>query len=145
MTQSKFITLADLIAQVESNGNQYAVRFEPHFTPSDRNIFKMANLCKCSNETARVLCSMSFGYYQIMGNNLISLDLMITPFQFMAYTGQEIYFNRYCIRNNCEYTLDDVINDESKRLDFARKYNGPGNVEAYAQRIIDIYNEGNNQ
>ncbi len=133
-------TLADLIAQVESDGNQYAVRFEPHYTPKDQNTSKMAAICKCSNETARILCSMSFGYYQIMGDNLISLDLNVSPFEYMnAPTIQSIFLNRFLIRNNCEYTLGDIVNDEESRLDFAKKYNGPGNVDAYAARMLSIY------
>ena len=146
MTQSKFITLADLIAQAESSCNQYALRFEKAYIPQDQNIETMSIINKCSKITAEILCKMSFGLFQIMGNNLISLGLSSNVFVYCnSIAAQEQMFSRYCIRNNCEYTLDDVINDESKRLDFARKYNGPGNVEAYAQRIIDIYSKGNNQ
>ena len=140
MTQSKFTTLADLIAQVESGGNHFASRFEPAHEPRISFINQMVSIAKCNFVTAKILCSMSFGLYQIMGDELMDLDLTRHPFDYAGdITLQAEFFNRYCIRNNCEYTLDDVINDESKRLDFARKYNGPGNVEAYAQRIIDIY------
>jgi len=84
---------------------------------------------------------MSFGLFQIMGNNLISLGLSINVFQYCnSVAAQDQMFSRYCIRNNCEYSIDEFINDESKRIDFARKYNGPAHPEVYAQRIIDIYN-----
>ena len=141
MTQSKFTTLADLIAQVESDGNQYALRFEKFYTAKEQNILTMGTLNKCSQITAEILCKMSFGFFQIMGDNLISLGLSINIFSYCNWISlQQQMFSRYCIRNSCEYTLDDVINDETKRIDFARKYNGPGNVEVYAQRIIDIFN-----
>ena len=101
----------------------------------------MSTINKCSKITAEILCKMSFGLFQIMGNNLISLGLSINVFRYCnSVAAQDQMFWRYCIRNNCEYSLDDVINNETMRIDFARKYNGPGNVDAYAQRIIDIYN-----
>ena len=141
MPQSKFITLADLIAQVESSGNQYALRFESAHNPYDNKIATMATLCKCSRVTAKVLCQMSFGLFQIMGDNLVDLGLSTNVFLYCdSIARQNEMFNRYCIRNNCEYTLGDIINVEEDRLDFARKYNGPGNVEVYAQRIIDVFN-----
>jgi len=141
MPQSKFTTLADLIAQVESDANQYALRFEKFYTAKEQNILTMGTLNKCSQITAEILCKMSFGFFQIMGDNLISLGLSINIFSYCSSISlQQEMFSRYCIRNNCEYSLDDVINDETMRIDFARKYNGPGNVDAYAQRIIDIYN-----
>jgi len=141
MTQSKFTTLADLIAQVESRGNHFASRFEPTHEPRISFINQMVSIAKCNFATAKILCSMSFGLYQIMGDELMDLDLTRHPFDYAGDIRiQAEFFNRYCIRNNCEYSLDDVINDETKRIDFARKYNGPGNVEVYAQRIIDIFN-----
>lgn len=135
-------TLADLIARVESSDNLQAVRFEPKYEPKIQNVNTMAAICKCNSETSKILCSMSYGLFQIMGDNLISLGLSVTPFDYMCSIGiQQQFFNRYCIRNVCEYTLDEVVNDESKRLDFARKYNGPGNVQAYVDRMIAIFKE----
>ena len=140
MPQSKFTTLADLIAQVESSCNQYALRFEKAYIPQDQNIETMSIINKCSKITAEILCKMSFGLFQIMGNNLISLGLSTSVFQYCnSIAAQEQMFSRYCIRNNCEYSLDDILNDETKRLDFAKKYNGPGQPEVYAKYLIDTY------
>ena len=139
-------TLADLIALVESGDNQYAVRFEPTYEPKEQNIATMSAICKCNKATAKILCAMSFGLFQIMGDNLISLDLSITPFVYMnSRATQNQFFKRYRIRNVCDYTLDEVINDETKRLDFARKYNGPGNPTAYANRMMEVFHSGNSK
>ena len=140
MTQSKFTILADLIAEVESGGNQYALRFEKGYIPQDQNVETMSTINKCSKITAEILCKMSFGLFQIMGNNLISLGLSINVFKYCnSVAAQEQMFSRYCIRNNCEYSLDDILNDETKRLDFAKKYNGPGQPDVYAKYLIDTY------
>jgi len=140
MTQSKFTILADLIAQAESSGNQFASKFEPAHDPRISFVHQMVSIAKCNFETAKILCSMSFGLYQIMGDELMDLDLTRHPFDYAGDIRlQAEFFNRYCIRNNCEYTLDDVINDETKRLDFAKKYNGPGQPDVYAKYLIDTY------
>ncbi|HUW47003.1 MAG TPA: N-acetylmuramidase domain-containing protein [Dehalococcoidia bacterium] len=142
MTQSKFTTLADLIAQVESGGNQYALRFESAHNPYDNKIATMATLCKCSRVTAKVLCQMSFGLFQIMGDNLVDLGLSTNVFLYCdSIATQNEMFNRYCIHNNCEYTLDDILNDQSLCLDFAKKYNGPGQPEVYAKYLVDTYSQ----
>lgn len=135
-------TLADLIAQVESNGNSHAMRFESAYMPRDPDVITMMSLNKCSKITAEILCKMSYGLFQIMGDNLISLGLSTDIFNYVSSIAmQKQMFIRYCIRNNCEYTLEDVVNDETKRIDFARKYNGPGNAQTYADRMVAIFKE----
>lgn len=134
------ITLGDVVAQAESSGNQYALRFEPDHNPYDNKIASMATLCKCSRVTAKVLCQMSFGLFQIMGDNLVDLGLSTNVFLYCdSIARQNEMFIRYCIRNNCEYTVDDILNDETKRLDFAKKYNGPGQPDVYAKYLLDTY------
>lgn len=131
-------TTADLIAQVESNGNPYACRFEPAYTP--RQWPAMARLANCSESTAKVLCAMSFGLYQIMGDNLIALGVTVSPLAYCADTNLQLAtFNKFLDRNRINFSLDGLISYSINRETFSRAYNGPGNVAAYSQRILDIY------
>lgn len=136
-TPAKPSTLAQLIALAESDNNQYATRFEPSFRPNMLNVNRLLTLAKINKTTATILCSMSFGFYQIMGDELMSMGLQCSPIEYCATSAlQDDFFNRYCSINRCAYTLDEIVNDETKRLDFAHKYNGPGNVQAYADRLM---------
>ena len=138
-------TLADLIAEVESSNNQYAVRFEPAYHPDPAHVRTMAQECGVSFMTAETLCAMSFGLFQIMGDELVSLGLRISPIQLCCMPQtQENYFNAYCERAKINFSLQDVISDETKRMQFARAYNGPGNPEAYATRMLNVYQGGAN-
>lgn len=138
---NKPTTLAELIARVESDNNQFAVRFEPAYHPNPDHVSTLANLAKIGYHSAEILCAFSFGYYQIMGDNLIGMGLQCSPIEYCCLPGlQLVMFTKYCSDNNCDYSLDDIINDQSKREDFAKKYNGPGNIMAYSSRILTIYN-----
>ncbi len=138
-------TLSQLIAQVESSGNPYAVRFEASYSPGNSQIIKMQSLARCTLATAGVLCKISWGLFQIMGDNLVDLGLDMSP---IAYCSEKIeqlnMFNAYCVANDCVYTLEDVISNASKRLDFARKYNGPGDPVAYAAAMMNAYQDAQN-
>lgn len=136
----KINTLADLIFQVESSGDWFAVRFEPSHVPRADYVVRMRDLCNINYDTARVLCQMSWGGFQIMGDELIALGLTVSPLEYCASPGMQTdFFNKYCIADHLSLTLADVLNDESKRLLFARLYNGPGNISAYADRMLTVY------
>lgn len=140
----KINTLADLIFQVESSGDWFAVRFEPAHVPRSDYVVRMRDLCHISYDTARVLCQMSWGGFQIMGDELIALGLTVSPLEYCASPGMQTdFFNKYCIADHLSLTLADVLNDESKRLLFARLYNGPGNISAYADRMLTVYRKNN--
>jgi hypothetical protein len=129
-------TLAQLIALVESGGDQFAVRFEPEYTPAAHHIVTMMELAGCNYNTAKVLCAISWGEFQIMGDELVGLGLAVSPFAYMNNVAmQNDFFNRYILADHLSLTLQDVLTNPSKRATFARLYNGPGNVDAYAQRI----------
>ena len=138
-------TLSQLIAQVESSGNPFAVRFEPHYSCNVESALKMQKLAACNFDTADVLCACSWGLFQIMGDNLIALGLKTSPIE---YCGDKIaqldMFNAYCVQNRCNYSLDEIITDAGKRIDFARKYNGPGAVNSYAQALLNTYRDFSN-
>jgi len=133
-------SLADLIAQVESAGNQFAVRFESAYVPNGVNVLNMARKCQISQSTAYTLCKMSFGLFQIMGSNLVGMGLQVSPIEYCSDSIMQVdFFNRYCIANHINFTLDEILNDETKRKQFAHNYNGPGNVVNYSQILLDVY------
>ncbi len=133
-------TLSQLIAQVESSGNPYAVRYEPAYSPDNQAVLAMEKLARCSLATAVTLSKMSWGLYQIMGDNLIGLGLQSTPIQYCNNQSAQLStFQAYCVENHCDYTLEEIVTDTLKRLDFARKYNGPGDPAAYAAAMMSAY------
>lgn len=140
MSSVSITTVADLIAQAESSGNQYACRFEAGYQPNPGHISKMQTLIKGSMRTANVFCSMSWGLFQIMGDNLIKLGLDRSPIEYCNDPALQLeFFNRYCQMAMCEqYSLSDIISNESDRLDFARKYNGPGQPEVYGDYLLEV-------
>ena len=136
---SKFTSLAQLIAQVESSGDQYAYRFEPAYEPRGQDINEMLQMCHCSYESAKILVASSFGLYQIMGFNLLALGLKLSPLKYCAVPElQTQFFNEFIFKHGIAYTLDEVVNDVQKRLDFAGKYNG--NADVYAAEMMRVYN-----
>ena len=69
--------LKDIIKQIESSNNKLVARFEPHFYQrlkeqkfNDKAIQKIKQLHKCNTDTAYMIASTSWGYFQIMGYNL---------------------------------------------------------------------------
>lgn len=138
MSASSISTLADLIAQCESSGNQFAYRYEVNFVPSSKRVTSMMAIVKCNMPSANILCKSSFGLFQIMGDNLIKLGMIVSPFEYCNDPVMQLdFFNRYCQISLCEYTLEEIMTDGIKRLDFAKKYNGPGEPEIYAQYLLD--------
>lgn len=136
-------TLSDLIAQAESSNNPFAVRFEPLHTPAPAFISRMVVVAACSTETARVLCSTSWGLYQIMGDELMAKGLNMSPVAFCG-SAQTQYsmFNAVLLEKGLStYTLMDIIGNSAARANFAAKYNGPGAVAQYSQYLLDTYNK----
>jgi hypothetical protein len=127
-------TLKQLIAQIESNNNPLAIRYEPAHNPKTYYINRMATIANCSLPTAAVLCSCSFGAYQIMGDGLIDLGLEVSPLAYVnAPAMQDLFFNEFITRNNINYSLDDLRANPAHISAFARRYNG--DVVAYSAKI----------
>ena len=139
-------TLSQLIAQVESSGDNFAIRFEPAYHPNPARVATLAHACDFTYNTSEILLACSWGCYQIMGDNLVDMGLRVSPAAYCASQDtQDKFFAEYCTRANCFYTLDEVISDEEKRLYFAHQYNGPGNVVAYAARMLAVYQKAQGQ
>jgi hypothetical protein len=131
-----------LIADIESAGKFYTMRFEPHvYERTKQNIYSDAvNRARQVNQvslaTARMIVSTSWGGFQIMGFNLYDknvIDLHLPVGIFLKDKSlQRAAFWKYCKARNIAYTVNE-LRDETKRRDFARKYNG--DVDGYAALI----------
>ena len=133
-------TLANLIAFVESDNNPNAMRYEPTYTASQSNIALLVKAIGCSAWTSRIILSSSWGLYQIMGENLVNQGFRGWPGDYCSNSDvQLLHFNEFCESAKIAYTLDNVINDASMRLNFATHYNGPANAQAYADRMLAVY------
>lgn len=134
--------ISDLIAQVESNNNQYALRFEPAYNPHALNVTDYAKRHNVSQATARMCLASSWGLYQIMGDNLYSYGLQISlPNYACSVQVQKLYFTTFLTRNNLyNLTADyqNFISSDDNLAEFAKVYNGPGNVDAYVQRMKEF-------
>jgi hypothetical protein len=130
------------MAQVESDGNPLAVRFEQAHKPMARFIAGMGRVAGCSLSTAQILCRMSWGKFQIMGDNLVDLGLTVSPLQFcMSEALQESLFDKFLSKHGINFSLESVLNDAGNLHDFASIYNGPDNIDAYSKRMLSVYAE----
>lgn len=132
---------ADIIASIESNNRMDAVRFEPLHRPKESFIAQMMQQCACNRATAIVLCSSSWGLFQIMGDNLLWLGWKQSPmaFCFAGRTTQEAIFTTFLERNHIDFTVGQ-LHDKTLRDHFASLYNGSGNVDVYSQKILETMN-----
>lgn len=135
------LTLARVIADVESNSRYGALRFE-------RRIFNritdqgstpvtvaIAKACNCSSDTAKMIYSTSWGAFQIMGFNIYDKGIGytgdISTFLFNQDT-QVAAFNTFIKTKGIEYSIED-LKDEHTRNTFAVTYNGSTD---YAVRVL---------
>lgn len=141
--------LADVIARVESGNFAGAIRYEE---ASHANIVarfgSYASIAqnamtanKCNQSTACVLLATSWGKFQIMGFNLYASDVCNIREPLSAYLAnepfQEMSFNKYCVARHCDtYDVAALRTSLQTRSDFARLYNGTGNIPAYASKIF---------
>lgn len=139
MTLAPINTLAQLISWVESSSNLLAVRYEPDYHAQPHLIATMKDICDCSYDTAKMLCSTSWGKYQIMGAMLIQLGLTVSPITYChAGALQDDFFLRYIAADHLSLTLADIQHAPDKRRLFCRLYNGPGDIPGYEARIISV-------
>lgn len=136
--KSSTLTLADVVARVESNNNKYAMRFEPAWKVGQSMINQVASLNKCDTATAQIVCKTSFGAYQIMGSNLYYLGLTQPIGAFMNDPAmQQMFFVAFVRSRMIDFELDDVLDDDEKGRMFALHYNG--NPAAYLVALRDAY------
>lgn len=141
------ITINKLIAQIESSNCQGAIRFENGLyqklinNPAKQNkpiLFAAMKANNCSLETAIGVYCTSYGLYQIMGFNLYgSLHFEESVWSFMCSKEiQDHVFKQFCNRFAIPDLSVEKLLDKKTRERFAYLYNGPGNVEAYSEKIL---------
>ena len=132
-------TLSQLISRAESGNNLYAVRFEPAFTPSQLAIENCARYNNCTQATAKAICAMSFGLYQIMGEELYRRGILKGPVTLYANSAeaQLSAFNTLISEKGINYTLQQVLTVPACRENFAHHYNG--NADAYGTYLLATY------
>lgn len=138
------ISVAQIIAHVETGNNPHELRFEPatysalpmNPPPAKAQILvNIAHLHHCSSGTARMIYSTSWGKYQMMGFNLYGmLGYQGNIFQYAEDdAAQDQTFERFVTLNKIVCTVDD-FKDPAKRAHFAQVYNG--NPDAYSAMIL---------
>ena len=131
--------VAGVIAQIESSNNQWAMRFEPAYTPKPNWVIAAQSHWKnFSYDTCKILCATSFGLYQIMSDELIALGLTQYPGEYLASVAlQNSYFRSYLTSKKLNtITLADLQTSQQARIDFGTVYNGNGPV--YADSIARV-------
>ncbi len=148
----KVITLAEVIAEVESSNDQFAIRYEPvvhlrfkNMDSDDDDYYILEDIMirnNCNLSTACVLAAMSFGKYQIMGENLYDNQIK-TTLNVVSYCGdeeaQDEAFERFIAGIGFTSDLPFFSISNEDRLKFATHYNGPGNPEAYVKAMNKAY------
>lgn len=137
------MTLSQLVARIESNNQPQALRFEPKFATSqiarDRCIsaHKPAYM---NNSTAEMICRTSWGLFQIMGENLYTVCGLGSPIShFMIDRDtQERAFYAFVRARGINYSIEELRAEETKRVNFARKYNGSSAYVANIKRELGI-------
>jgi len=143
-------SLERVIRYVESSNDPHALRFEPGTyenlgalsSAQIALLDKIAHFNKCDFATAKVIYSSSFGYYQMMGFNIYSLGFGDNIFSFCdsdAY--QEDIFTDFLDSRAINLPWSELKADQTKLLNFARVYNGPGDPQAYAARMRSVATE----
>jgi|SRR5579859_1709931 len=137
-------SLASAVAQVESAGFPYAMRFEmglfeAGYGAGKPEISVIMGAHKCNMVTARTIYCTSYGLFQIMGFNLygpLGWTNAVAPFMFDP-EQQLAMFNKFCSLNGVDPQTFDW--SDAAVEDFARKYNGPGNVADYSAKLKAAY------
>lgn len=134
------MSLATLISHVESDGHINALRYEPDYIPRSDIIELVKTFNRCTEHTARVICQMSWGQFQFMGSTLYGLGYHDFIGVFLDSQSLQIkYFNQYVQSHAIDYDVDLMMTHEDLIRNFAKKYNGPGNIEAYVIRMKKVY------
>lgn len=135
------VSLFDVIAWVESKNNPHAMRFEPGvytgFTSKrTSNAWRNARAFNaCSDGTADMIFSTSFGATQIMGFNLYDGLFSGDVVKFMDDpVSQAVAFDAFCAQKQIKCTVDDIAGFPVLRAHFAKIYNG--DADAYAAQIV---------
>ncbi len=132
------ILLSQVVAQVESGGSIFAMRYEPAYEPSNAAACQAAAGEYMSMETAAMICKTSWGRYQIMGDNLYGpvINLRVN---IIRYASNEILqLHSFCtfISSLGFQDVDFSTLSEKDLEKFAVLYNGSA---VYAESLSAAY------
>jgi hypothetical protein len=142
------VSLADLIARVESGNNAGALRFEPAVYARlikegpviNPTLLDIMRINAVDPQTARMIYATSWGKFQIMGETLYSDPLSYEAPLWVFFSSEVIQgaiFNRFVAARGID--IDPA--NQNDYLRFATVYNGPGDPEAYAEEMIRAYRD----
>lgn len=140
------VSTGAIISRIESRGQYYAMRFERRvfnaITNAGGNAIteKIRTLHSCSQDTAKVIYSSSFGAYQIMGFNLYGmLEYQGKFIDFMLNKQvQNDLFQSFLISKGIAFSPSELL-DEANRMRFALRYNGAKTYAALIKNSLDYY------
>ena len=141
------ITLAQVIARVESADNPYALRFEPAtYLNIGQSRFDLARAAaksvnKCSIDTANVILSTSWGRFQIMGFNLYAKATHCVG-EYMASDAAQLFALSDMLAPwamSPDDNADWILTNPQRVASLATRYNGPGNVADYSALLVAAY------
>jgi hypothetical protein len=130
------ISLSELIAWIESRDTTAAIRFEPatyaKFDNAAPNkvvmdiLARIKSANRCSDATARMIYSTSFGAHQLMGFNIYADDFPMPIGEYLvSQSAQQARFLAFLKRAGLQdFTPDNLAKNHDSRLKFAIKYNG---------------------
>lgn len=140
--------LSDVVAETESAGKIDAMRFEPSVfqrLAPQRNIVRYGSTEIMTLETSRVLGSMSFGAYQIMGYNLYGVCQYARPLtEYLTNESQQLFsFAKFIEHGKFDDNEFEVyVENNDLLLRFSKFYNGS---EHYASSLLASYHKLKNQ
>lgn len=136
------VTLGDVIKRVESDNNPYALRFEVTVydrmlrkVPRHPVLFVIKDANKCSDRTAGMIAATSWGAWQLMGFNVYGSGKYTRSIgEFLGSVAEQNLAAGYFLDGigysaSQDFAKIDVVN-------FARLYNGPGNISAYSDKLL---------
>ena len=141
--------LPNLISEIESSHRPVAIRFEPHVysRTGDGRYAEAVEAARdvhgISFDTARMVVSTSWGFYQIMGFNLWAprnvggLEYKATYFDFLDDVEvQNNCFKMFCEDRKIYFSIEQMAKEKSVRELFAKKYNGSIKYADKIERIL---------
>lgn len=132
---SKPNTLAELIAQVESDNNPDALRHDSQYLPDPTGLILAEKFNRCDANTAALLCRISWGLYQLEGDTLYLHQWEGTLAEYLASPSEQLrMFNRFLSAHAINYSCSELLEDAEKRASFAHHYNGA--IVAYGAQLL---------
>lgn len=133
------LSLQQVVGKLESGDDWTALRYEPDYPYLNDEITLR---CKRSHTqgfmstgTAHAICKFSYGRFQIMGGLLYELGYTQSMREFLnSPLLQTHWFEQVLKQKGISYSLKEIMGDEKKMKNFARKYNGDSSG-VYAERI----------